>query len=201
MPKVNRLRWYFVSNCRHFTPALFKLESTLLAPLSPQDTLSPMYTPSQVARALGTTGTTIRSYAAEFAEFLSPSATPPAGKPRQFTDDDLAVLRTVYVMRRQLAPSEAILEALRGGVRLEPAAPAGAEDTQAEAATGAFSTALALFESRLDKAESRLEEERAARLAAELRAVAAETELRLIREASAEPRRMTFREWWASRKR
>lgn len=162
-----------------------------------------MYTPGQIAKFLGTSGTTIRNYAAEFSEFLSPSATPGAGVPRQFTEDDLAVLQTVAIMRGQLAPPETIVEALRAGHRLALARPPVAEDAPSEVVTGAFSTALTLLESRLDKAESRLESEREARLAAELRAVAAETELRLIREARIvdTPRPMSFREWWNSRRR
>lgn len=162
-----------------------------------------MFTPSQVARHLGTSGTTVRSYALEFSEFLSPSATPPPGKPRQFTEGDVSILETVYIMRGQLAPPETIVDALRAGQRLELDRPPASDDAPSEVVTGAFSTALTLLESRLDKAESRLESERDARLAAELRAVAAETELRLLREVHIvdTPRPMSFREWWNSRRR
>lgn len=163
-----------------------------------------MYTPGQVAKFLGTSGTTIRNYASEFSEFLSPSATPGPGVPRQFTQDDVSVLETIYIMRGQLAPPEKIVDALRAGDRLESDRPPVAADAPSEVVTGSFLTALTLLESRLDKAESRLEVERDARLAAELRAVAAETELRLLREAQAPivdtPRPMSFREWWNSRR-
>lgn len=160
-----------------------------------------MFTPSQVARHLGTSGTTIRSYAAEFSEFLSPSATPPPGKPRQFTEEDVSTLETIYIMRGQQASPEAIVAALRDGQRLELDRPAAADDTPAEVVTGAFTTALQVLESRLDKAESRLEDERTARLAAELRAVAAETKLEILTGQLASPGRMTFRQWWESRRR
>lgn len=162
-----------------------------------------MFTVSQVAKHLGTTGTTIRNYAGEFSEFLSPAATPGPGKPRQFDEDDLAVLSTVAVLRGQLASPEAIVAALRAGQRLEPARPAAPEDAHDIAAVDAFTLTLQVFESRLDKAESRLDEERQARLAAELRAVAAETELKILREAHTAdpPAPMTFREWWNSRRR
>lgn len=164
-----------------------------------------MYTVSQVARHLNTSGTTIRNYAAEFAEFLSPTATPPAGEPRQFSDDDLAILTTVFVMRGQLATPAAIAAALRDGQRLEPATAAGPDDAAAVDAPAAFTTALQVLESRLNKLEDRLEVERDARIDAEKRATAAETELRVLRELYEEEqataaRPMSFREWWQRRR-
>ncbi len=164
-----------------------------------------MYTVSQVAKHLTTSGTTIRNYAAEFAEFLSPEATPPAGVPRQFSDDDLAVLSTVFVMRGQLAPPAAIVAALRDGQRMEPATPAASYDAPAIDAPAAFTTALQVLESRLNKLEDRLEMERHARIEAEKRATAAETELRVLRELyeaeqATTSRPMSFREWWQRRR-
>lgn len=166
----------------------------------------PVYTVSQVAKYLDTSGTTIRNYAAEFAEFLSPTATPPAGEPRQFSDDDLAVLSTVFVMRGQLATPAAIVAALRDGQRLEPARAAGPDDAPAVDAPAAFTTALQVLESRLNKLEDRLEIERDARIDAEKRATAAETELKVLRELYEEEqatttRPISFREWWQRRRR
>jgi len=164
-----------------------------------------VYTVSQVARHLHTSGTTIRNYAAEFAEFLSPSATPPAGKPRRFTEEDLAVLSTVFVMRGQLAPPAAIIAALHDGQRLEPTTPASTDDTSDIDAPAAFTTALQVLESRLNKLEDRLEIERDARIDAEKRATAAETELRVLRELhereqATTARPLSFREWWQRRR-
>lgn len=165
-----------------------------------------MYTVSQIAKHLNTSGTTIRNYAAEFAEFLSATATPPPGEPRQFSDDDLAVLSTVFVMRGQLAPPAAIVAALRDGQRLEPATPASTDDTPGIDAPAAFTTALQVLESRLNKLEDRLEIERDARIDAEKRATAAETELKVLREIyeqeqATTARPLSFREWWQRRRR
>lgn len=132
-------------------------------------------------------------------------ATPPAGEPRQFSDDDLAVLSTVFVMRGQLATPAAIVAALRDGQRFEPTRAAGPEDAPAVDAPAAFTTALQVLESRLNKLEDRLEIERDARIDAEKRATAAETELKVLRELYQEEqattaRPMSFREWWQRRR-
>lgn len=166
-----------------------------------------MYTVAQIARHLGVSGTTIRNYAAEFAAYLSASATPPPGEPRQFNDDDLSVLETIYILRTQLASAEDIISALESGQRLETTRPA--DDSGAEEAapqTAAFTTALTVLETRLDKLENKLDEERAARLDAEIRAARLETELRILKESETadsqpDPASLSFTDWWRSRRR
>lgn len=51
------------------------------------------YTPSQVADVLQKSPTTVRRLTAAYAEFLSEEATPPAGRARQYTIEDVAILK------------------------------------------------------------------------------------------------------------
>jgi DNA-binding transcriptional MerR regulator len=51
-----------------------------------------MATTSEVARLLSVTSATIRNCTQELADHVSPAATPPLGKKRSFTDEDMAVL-------------------------------------------------------------------------------------------------------------
>ena len=48
-----------------------------------------MYTVTQAARSANVSTTSIRNWAKLYADFLSPSANPPAGTPREFTAADL----------------------------------------------------------------------------------------------------------------
>ena len=82
-----------------------------------------MYTVTQAARSANVSTTSIRNWAKLYADFLSPSANPPAGTPREFTAADLSVFTTVAVMRAQLVEPEAISAALDAGERLEPVRP------------------------------------------------------------------------------
>ena len=65
---------------------------------------------------------------------------------------------------------------------------------------------MQVLESRLNKLEDRLEIERDARIDAEKRATAAETELKVLREIyeqeqATTARPLSFREWWQRRRR
>ena len=59
------------------------------------------HTVGQVADLLDTSGSTVRRWAGEFADHLSPAANPGRGVARQFSDDDLRVLG--YVASRTSA--------------------------------------------------------------------------------------------------
>ena len=183
-----------------------------------------MYNVTQAARYASVSGTTIRGWARDYSDYLSPTANPPAGQPRQFVEDDLKVFSTVATLRAQLATTEDIRAALDAGQRLEPVRPPLEDDRadpadqaaadQAHAAAAAASTALTLYSQqvnalqtkndaladRLIEAERRIADERAAR-------AAAEKELEVMRqlyEAATSPApgstRPTFWQWLTGRK-
>lgn len=178
-----------------------------------------MYSVSQVARAINRTPPTVRAWVKEFSDHLSTTANPPRGEERQFSEEDVAVLRTVATMRDQGTEYADIIAALDRGERLEPvdappvdAPPSGKASGAADMARS-FETAIAIYSDQLANLTERL-------IAAEIARTAAETELRLIKEqrAAEEERRatpadiappapadapaapMTLREWWRQRR-
>jgi len=60
---------------------------------------------------------TVRTWAVDFADYLSPSANPEPNKTRYFTDDDLRVFGTIARLRDERYSTEQIKEALDNGVR------------------------------------------------------------------------------------
>lgn len=60
---------------------------------------------------------TVRTYAAEFGAYLSPTASPEKGRMRQFTDDDLKVFALIVAMKGQGSVYEDIHIALQRGER------------------------------------------------------------------------------------
>ena len=183
-----------------------------------------MYTVTQAARSANVSTTSIRNWAKLYADFLSPSANPPAGTPREFTAADLSVFTTVAVMRAQLVEPEAISAALDAGERLEPMRPpfeepftdrAGQADqsaadpgqASAAAAAAAASTAIDIYRDRVNQLEARADNLADRLIEAEKRAAAAEKELEIMRalyEAATSPtpadRRPTFWQWLTGRK-
>jgi len=174
-----------------------------------------MYTVAQAARSANVSGTTIRNWSRMYADYLSLSANPPAGTPREFTADDLAVFSTIAVLRDQLQETEAIRAALDAGQRLEPLHPPPHEQPPAgdadQAATGqaaaaaaaAASTAIEIYRDRVNVLERRADQLADRLIEAEARAAAAERELQILRElhAAADPgHKMTFWEWVQSRR-
>lgn len=149
---------------------------------------------SVLAKELGVSPQTIRSWAAEFADYLSAAATPPKGQPRHFNDDDAAALALVAEMRSRLAGYEAIHAALAAGDRAEwpprpPEAPqyddtAGQSDsalvTRLTATVARFEGKLEATEGERDHLRVQLADEQAARLDAEKRAAGAEAKLSQI---------------------
>lgn len=77
------------------------------------------YNTKTVASLLNVSQSTIKNYTAEFGAYLSPSASPPAGGVRQFTDDDLLVLSLAAQMKKAGASYDEIHLALRNGQRGE----------------------------------------------------------------------------------
>ena len=165
-----------------------------------------MYSVLQAARMASVSGSTIRNWAAEFGEFLSPGANPAPGATREFTDDDLLVFSTVAVMRGQLAETAAIVDALRDGQRFEPVAPPTEDAPPQDRANP--ETAVTLYKDLITQLETRAENLTDRLIEAEARAAAAERELQVIRqlyEASTAPqepdRPVTFWEWVTGRRR
>lgn len=150
-----------------------------------------MYGSVQIGKHLGVSDGTIRNWAAEFADYLSPgSQTDKPGEIRTFTQDDLAILETVAALRRQNLSYGEIGQRLATGERIEiDAPPIDVKPGQETAVTiAAFQSTLQNYENRLDRYQQRLEEEQAARLAAEIRATRAETELEILK-GQQQPRR------------
>ena len=83
-------------------------------------------TSGELAKRLGVSDQTIRSWSDRFAAFLSPLASPPASRDgpravRTFTDEDAAALALVARLRSEARPYEEIAERLEAGERGEPA--------------------------------------------------------------------------------
>ena len=177
------------------------------------------YSPKQIADRLGLSGTTIRNYSRLWSDYLSPAANPQVGQPRQYSEDDLAVIATIATLRDNQATTDQIREALDGGQRLEPVRPLEEDRPAADRAgqsadhdqqaadhaanRAAAETAIAIYRDRLTAVEARADQLADRLIAAESRAAAAERELEILRElhAAADPgRKMTFWEWVQQRR-
>ncbi|MBX7254447.1 MAG: MerR family transcriptional regulator [Candidatus Promineofilum sp.] len=162
-----------------------------------------MYSVLQAARYAGVSSSTIRNWAVDYGEFLSPGASPPAGQPRQFSEEDMRVFSTVAVLRGQLVEPVDIRAALSDGRRMEPVAPPPDDAPAAEDVTPA--SAVTLYKGLLDEWRTRADDLAERLLASETARAAAETELRILRElyeassAPAPDRRPTFWEWVTGR--
>ena len=145
--------------------------------------LAIMYTVKQTATELDVSTSTVRTWSREFADHLSDTANPEYGMARDYTEDDIAVFKTVVVLRSQLKNFKYIRQALAAGERYEPQeAPEPTQEApeatqkQSESESQALATIDMLerfvirYEKRIDTLESQLEEEREARLKAETEA-------------------------------
>jgi DNA-binding transcriptional MerR regulator len=176
-----------------------------------------MYNVTQAARHAGVSGTTIRGWTREYSEYLSSTANPPAGQPRQFVEDDLRVFATVATLRAQLVTTEDIRATLDAGQRIEPMPPPEVERADragqgehveaAAAAAAAATTAIDIYRDRVTALEARADQLADRLIDAEARAAAAERELEVMRqlyEAATSPtpadRRPTFWQWLTGRR-
>ena len=177
-----------------------------------------MITIATAAKTFDTTRSTIRNWTREFSDYLSPSANPPAGHERKFTDQDGQVFALVAAMRQNNASYEAIHAALSSGERglwPPPGAITDDDDDDDDPATRVLVTQLTVKMGQLegqlqatheerDHLRNQLEEAQTARLAAEIRAARAETELSTLRavyeaEAGQGGQKSGFAAWWARR--
>lgn len=166
-----------------------------------------MYSVADVVAAFGCSKQTVRVWATEFSPFLSPGADPPKGQAREFTPDDIRVFALVSQMRDEGSGYKDISASLSAGQRGElppkqERRTAGTTSSQYESQE----TSLAPIEileryalqvqghikqvegerdylrGQIEVKDSQIEAERAARLEAEKRAAAAETEVKVLRE-------------------
>jgi len=94
----------------------------------------------------------VRNWANDFNDYFSPSANPPAGQTRLFTDDDLQVFATIHRLKSEdNLTVDAISEQLRKGVRDNPPV-----DIPTELLDIAGSKAVQLIIAKLDSFEQRL---------------------------------------------
>lgn len=88
-----------------------------------------MYTTRHLCDLFGVSHQTIKNWGGEFAAYLSPTATPPPGSARRFSESDLAVLALVAELKRAGATYEHIHAALRAGQRGEKPSSLAASDS------------------------------------------------------------------------
>jgi len=141
-----------------------------------------MLTIGQAAKEMGLPKSTVRGWVADFNDYLSDNAKPEKGQVKRLDTDDMAVLWSVHLWRSQHTSKPDIHERLATGERAYLEAPQSAENEPESAENGegvetAVSTALTLFQGKIDELTERLIE-------AETRAAVAERELEIIKEAA-----------------
>jgi DNA-binding transcriptional MerR regulator len=78
-----------------------------------------MYQTKDVCEAFDISRQTVRIWTAEFAEYLSPSATPEKGQQRNFSDEDMAVFALVHEVKQRGGTYENAHVQLKSGQRGE----------------------------------------------------------------------------------
>lgn len=144
------------------------------------------FTVTQAAKNAGISISSVRLWSKTLEEVLSSSANPPKGKARLFTEDDVNALHTVRVLKAEGVDMDVIIKRLKDGERYLPDTPT----EQSEPGTTSSLVPISLVERFIgdrDRLRDELATEREARLAAEIRATKAETELEVIRNR---------RPWW-----
>ena len=144
-------------------------------------TPSPAFTVTQSARAAGISASTVRLWAKEYAEYLSPGARPGKGEQRLFAPDDIAIFKTIRAIRGSGGNTEQIVAALDNGERLETPqeppqdVPGQSPGTQTallpmeliQAIVTPYKQQIEANTTRIERLEGELANERAARLDAE----------------------------------
>jgi DNA-binding transcriptional MerR regulator len=152
-----------------------------------------MFTVKKAAAALGISNTTLRQWGKDYAEYLSDHANPGFNKTRKYTEDDIAALMTVVVLKAQNASEDDILAALAAGEKLEPVELPGEpppkrkttiEGDTTALVTSEFAAALQSYETQLTRLQQKNDDLHERLLKMTERATVAETELRILREQS-----------------
>lgn len=110
-----------------------------------------MFTTGHVTSLFDISRTTLANWCSQFEEYLSPTANPPQGAHRRFTEDDIRVLRLVHRQKRAGMTYESIHASLAMGQRDE--LPEHIDTTAITPPTGAI---LAL-QSRVQELEETIE--------------------------------------------
>lgn len=76
-----------------------------------------MYTNKDIAERFGISRESARLWSNQFADYLSPTATPQPGRQRNYTDDDLSVFGLVASMKGEGKQNDEISAALAAGQR------------------------------------------------------------------------------------
>ena len=153
------------------------------------------YSVTQASRLSGVSKSGIRLYCRDWEDYLSESANPPRGTARRFTQEDIAVFRTIKTLRDEGYTTDQIQEELEAGERYEPnyeeiTTEEPHEATQARnEPLDAAHMALELIKGQVDALTNerdylreQLENERVGRLENERKLSSVETELRLLKE-------------------
>lgn len=69
--------------------------------------------PAELAKLIDVSGDTLRRWTKEYRDFLSPSATPPKGQPRNMSEHDQRVMKMIKSLRDAGQDREAIIDTLR----------------------------------------------------------------------------------------
>ena len=148
----------------------------------------------QAAKALDIPKGTVRGWVNNFSEFLSESARPPKGETKLLTPADMDVIWTVYYLRARHKNMDAVYDALANGERHTPSPPESETEQPPESAPAAENgpgeteqpkqdepseetpiTALVKFQDTVNDLTAQLIESERGR-------VAAETELRIVKQ-------------------
>jgi DNA-binding transcriptional MerR regulator len=114
-----------------------------------------MQTTGDVTKQFGVSRQTVSNWCHEFARFLSPTANPPLGAQRRFTDDDLKVFAVVHRQKRGGLTYEEISAALASGEREDPPTDIA---TTTNAAMERLQQRVITLENQLRETEHRLAE-------------------------------------------
>ena len=130
---------------------------------------------------------TMRGWVEYYSDYLSDNAKPPKGQVKLLDDDDMAVLWTVHYLRAKHKSKSDIADALEDGTLFYPESAAagggGAAETETAVSTiDAFTDTLQMYEKRVGVFEDEVRELRERLLDSENKRVAAETELRILKE-------------------
>lgn len=145
--------------------------------------------------------TTIRNWTREFSDFFSQAAAPGRDSTRQFTDDDMAIIQTIAVLRQQSKEFDEISAVLADGKRLEPMPAVDDEtaetETKAVSVVDAFQSALTSYQNRVGELEGKVDELQDRLMASEVARATAETRLEILDQQQPEETPVKAEpSWW-----
>ena len=151
-----------------------------------------IYTVKQAATAAGISATTVRSWSDRFRAYLSDEANPPNQGKRQYSEDDISILRTIKFLRDNQQEWAYIHEALDGGERYMPDSAQTRVETRPAPETSASRELMP--PELVERLMAMVEASNTSMLAAEKRAIKAELEADRLRQELEE---IKSRGFWA----